>query len=75
MPRPASAEKRVRLNLELSERVRDRLELVRVMSEADTLTEVIRRSLVIYEALLTTMLAGDKIVLRVNGEEKELLFK
>lgn len=54
MPRPASKEARVRLNLDLPERVRERLERVRELSEADSLTEVIRRALTVYDTLLTT---------------------
>ena len=75
MPRPASKEAKVRLNLELPERVRERLERVREMSEADSLTEVIRRALTVYDALLTTTREeGAKVMLRnADGTEKELL--
>lgn len=75
MPRPARNEAKVRLNLELPERVRERLERVRVMSEADSLTEVIRRALSVYDALLTSALEeGSKVVLRnADGTERELL--
>jgi len=58
MPRSANTEAKVRLNLELPERVRERLERVRVMSEADSLTEVIRRAMSIYDTLLTTSKEG-----------------
>jgi hypothetical protein len=76
MPRPANTEARVRLNLELPERVRERLERVRVMSEADSLTEVIRRALSVYDTLLTTALEdGGQIILRVDGKERELIIK
>jgi len=76
MPRPANAEAKVRLNLELPERVRERLERVRVMSEADSLTEVIRRALSIYDTLLTTAIEdGGKIILRVDGKERELIIR
>ena len=75
MPRSANTEAKVRLNLELPERVRERLERVRVMSEADSLTEVIRRALSIYDTLLTTSKEGGKIILQVDGKERELIIK
>ena len=76
MPRPASTEAKVRLNLELPERVRERLERVRVMSEADSLTEVIRRALSVYDTLLTTTIEeGGKVILQVDGKERELIIR
>lgn len=76
MPRPASTEAKVRLNLELPERVRERLERVRVMSEADSLTEVIRRALSVYDTLLTTTIEeGGKVILQVGDEKRELIIR
>lgn len=74
MPRPASKEAKVRLNLEIPERVRERLVRVQELSEADSLTEVIRRALSVYDALLTTVReTGAKVVLRdPDGTEQEL---
>lgn len=76
MPRPASAEARSRLSLELPERVRERLERVRVATEADSLTEVIRRALIVYDTLLTaTAKEGGKLILRTaDNEEREIQF-
>jgi hypothetical protein len=45
------------------------------MSEADSLTEVIWRALSVYDTLLTTAAEGGKIILRVDGEERELIIK
>jgi hypothetical protein len=74
MPRPASTEPRVRLNLEMSERVRERLDRVRDLTEADSITEVIRRSASVYEALLLMVTQGGKLVLRrPDGTEQDLL--
>lgn len=75
MPRPASNDAKVRLNLEIPKRVRDRLERVQGMSEADSLTEVIRRALIVYDALLTTVHEdGGKIIIRYpDGKENELM--
>lgn len=51
MPRVSTGPK-VRLNLDVSVAFRERLERVRVAAEADTMTEVLRRALIAYEALL-----------------------
>lgn len=65
---------RTRLSLELPERVRERLEQLRELSSADTLSEVIRRSLAVYDALLTTTANGGSVVLRkADGTEERLL--
>ncbi len=77
MSRPANKESRVRLNLDLPERVRERLERVRVLSESDSLTEVIRRALAVYDTLLTsTHEEGCKVIIR-SGDgktEREVFF-
>ena len=75
MPRRASAEPKVRLNLELPERLRGRLEQLRVMSEADTITEVVRRAVALYDALISAIRGrGEKVILRgADGTERELL--
>ena len=64
MSRPPSSAARVRLNLDLPISVRERMDRVREMSEADTISEVIRRSLAVYEALLGLAHEGAKIVTR-----------
>mgnify|MGYP000623783180 CR=1 FL=1 len=76
MPRPASKEARVRLNLDLPERVRERLDRVKEMSEADSITEVIRRALSVYDELLTaTRDKGYTLVLRsADGKTERELF-
>ena len=73
-PRPANQEGRVRLNLELPERLRARLEPLRVLSEADSLTEVVRRAIALYDVLLMAVRdRGVTIVLRSrDGTEREL---
>ncbi len=75
MPRRASAEPKIRLNLELPERLRGRLEQLRVMSEADTITEVVRRAVALYDAMMSAMKErGEKVILRgADGSERELL--
>ena len=74
MPRPPSTEKRVRLNLELPVRVRDQLERLKKMSEADSLTEVIRRAVILFEFLLELRASKATIIIRAkNGSEKEVI--
>lgn len=63
-----------RLNLQIAETVRRRLEDLRGRSEADSLVEVIRRALVLYEALLDAKDEEASIILRTSdGRERELL--
>ncbi|HVK70622.1 MAG TPA: hypothetical protein VM694_39480 [Polyangium sp.] len=64
-----------RLDLEFPERVRVRLEELRAMNGADSLTEVVRRALAAYDVLLTAARErGDKIVLRSHdGTEREMV--
>ncbi|UQA63222.1 sigma factor [Polyangium aurulentum] len=68
-------EPKVRLNLELPERLRGRLEQLRVMSEADTMTEVVRRAVALYDALMSAIQGrGEKVILRgTDGTERELI--
>jgi hypothetical protein len=74
MPRPASTQTKTRLNLEVSSSVRDRLERLREDTEADSLTEVIRRALAIYELLWTQNSRGSQTILRLpDGSEREVL--
>lgn len=75
MPRPAINEARSRLHLELPERVRNRLEEIRVLSEADSLTEVVRRALAVYDVLLVAVRdRKERVVLRSeDGKERELV--
>jgi hypothetical protein len=66
----------VRLNLEISQQVRDRIDRIRVLTEADTTTEVIRRALSVYEALLgaTGLTMRGRLVLKMeDGTERDLL--
>ncbi len=75
MPRPASKDAKSRLNLEIPERVRERLERDQNLSGATSITEVIIRALSVYNALLTTVHeTGAKVIVRKpDGTEQELL--
>ncbi len=52
--------------------VSERAEHARVLSEADSLTEVVRRALAVYEELLVRTDGGARVLLRVDGEDREL---
>lgn len=69
MPEP---KKKVRLNLEIPERTKARLEAVRELSESETITEVIRRAITVYETLLLQQSQGNKILIRNNTGDREL---
>jgi len=53
MPRTKVHEKRVRLSLNTSEKLRKRMEALRKRTEADSLHEVIRKAIDCYEAAVT----------------------
>jgi len=63
MPRIPTA-KKTRLNLELTEEVRKRLEALRGRTEADSLAEVIRRALAVYDFLWTERENGAELLVR-----------
>jgi hypothetical protein len=75
LPRPHKNEPKARLHLELPERVRRRLEQLRVLSEADTITEVVRRALAVYDVLVTAVkVRKERVFLRADdGTEREVL--
>lgn len=54
MPRQPSPNPKTRLNLEVSESVRTLLEDLRKRTDADSLTEVIRRAVAVYDVLVAT---------------------
>lgn len=72
MPRPKQDQEKRKLTLELSLQVRERLSSLQQRSEADSLTEVIRRSLAVYDLLLTARENGEEIIIRSQGGEKRL---
>jgi hypothetical protein len=73
MARPARSEPTKRLNLEMAETVRLRLENLREHTEADSLTEVVRRALLVYEFLWAEKLKGSNVVIRNSTGDKELI--
>jgi len=62
-----------RPTLEMAEQVRKQLEHLRDQTNADSLAEVIRRALAVYDLLWEERVQGNRIILRSGKEEKELL--
>ena len=77
MPRPSRDRKTARrLNLEMNGAVRDRLEQLRDRIQADSLSEVIRRSISVYDLLSEESAKGAKSYLRYpDGRERELVLE
>ena len=71
----SAAPKRARLHLEVPDRVRERIEHLRELSDADSITDVIRRALAVYDAVLTASREeGRTVIIRDrDGTERELL--
>ena len=72
MPRQKNDQEKRKLTLELSLPVRERLTSLQQRSEADSLTEVIRRSLALYDLLLAARDNGEEIIIRSTSGEKKL---
>lgn len=73
MPRAKRPES-VRLNLEIAPAVRERLERLRESTGAESLTEVIRRSLSVYETLIEISDSSQEIVVKdKDGEMRPML--
>jgi hypothetical protein len=75
MARAATKGPTRRLTLDLSEPARERLENLRATTEADSLTEVVRRALAVYERLWDEQKRTGRVVIRgENGEsDRELI--
>lgn len=72
MPRPQARRESKRLNLVISHDLHSKVESVQESIGADSVTEVLRRSLAVYFKLLEEESAGAEIVVRRRGKEKVL---
>lgn len=63
----------VRINLEVSPRVRDHIKELRKRSDAASLAEVFKKSLALYDLVLTSSAAGGKVVLESPSGEREVI--
>ena len=74
MANTKAALKRKRLSLDLTPQVKLRIENLRDITEAESITEVIRRALACYELLCEAQASGKSIFIRdANGEESSLI--
>ena len=73
MPRIPKKTKVRRLNLELATNVRTRMELLRDETGAHSLTEVISRSLAIYDYLWEQKKAGGKLLIQDSEGTREVV--
>ena len=63
-----------RFNLELSPKARERIQRLKDLTDAHSLSEVVRRALATYDCLWEEKRRGGVVVIRnENGSEKELL--
>lgn len=69
---PQDGRERIRLNLVVNRRVKERLERLQELSEGASLTEVIRRALAVYDEMLSVRQEGGRVVIE-NGDEREVL--
>lgn len=67
-----STDERIRLNLVVNHQVKERIDHLQELSEATSITEVVRRALAIYEELLKIREEGGQLVIEGRGE-RELL--
>ena len=76
MPRPPKSkdpkDQPRRLSLAVSPLVSERLESLRVRTDAESLTEVIRRALTYYDHLVDVQKSGGRIIIEQDGKQKEL---
>lgn len=63
----------VRINLEVSPQVRDNIKDLRKRSDAASLAEVFKKSLALYDLVLTTTSNGGKVVLESPTGEREVI--
>lgn len=71
MSRPARKTAKVRLNLDMSPDMKDRLESLREKTAADSMSEVIRRAVTCYDYLV--MNKGVVVVRDVDGVKREVV--
>lgn len=73
MPRPSRKQPKIRLNLDMPAEIKSQLEELRDLTHADSMSEVIRRALAVYDFLLSERANGTTTVLRHgDGTETQL---
>lgn len=74
MPRAANKSKKHRMSLEFSDKVYSKLNKIKALSDAGSHTEVIRRALAVYELLLDENAEGNKVMVRTDKGDREIIF-
>lgn len=72
MPRRKPVEQKSRLNLDLPQKTRERLEQLRVETHADSMTEVVRRALEVYETILKASKTNSLLLRSQDGTERQI---
>ncbi len=75
MARPIRDQERVRLNLAIAPEVKERLDALQARTHADSMAEVFRRALAVYDTLLSKHEQGWRVeVVGPDGERMLLEF-
>ena len=69
----ATPKDKVALHLEVAPSVRRRILELKELSEADSMTEVIRRALTLYEVALKSRAAGERLVIVHDKGQREVI--
>ena len=64
-----------RMTLQLPDRVRERLEHLKDVSDAASISEVIRRALAVYEMVLDEDVSGGKVLFERDGTTRQLVVR
>lgn len=62
--RPARKQPKIRLNLDMTVEVKEQIEALRDRMHADSMSEVVRRALALYDFMLTQQEAGAATIVR-----------
>lgn len=73
MPRMSRTRNVSRLNLEFSAELRERLESLREASGAESLVQVIRNALAVYEFAWSVKRSGGTLIARNGEKEREIV--
>lgn len=73
MPRIPRGEPTTRLNLEMTARVRMALEEMRHRTGAESMAEVIRRALAVYQYVVDAREGGEKVLVQGKDGQREIV--
>lgn len=74
MPRPARKSPTTRLSFDVAEPIRHKIESLRDVTHADSMTEVVRHALDVYEFVCAEKSKGKIIVEKPSGDAREVVF-